>query len=310
MMLTPCCPSAGPTGGAGVAFPAGSCNLTTATTFFMRPPERLLDLLHLGEIQLHGRLPAEDRHQDPDLLLLREDLVHDPGEVHEGPGVDAHRRPLLVGDPELRRLVPELAQDRLHLPILEGERLAPGSDETRDAGRVADDVPGIVVHDHLHQLVPREHLLLGDPPLPVLDLYLVLGGHQDAEDLPLHPHGRHPASSASPSPPWPSGAGGASTRPSTVDGPPAEGGAGDSGAGSPGGATTPTGDSGPAGESRSSSSGTSRNSCWMRAAVSGFWLGGRFRSSGIALHSCGGDGRYGLRIAWNSLAHTRSRAAM
>src|SRR5579883_2336759 len=122
--------------------------------------------------------------------------------------------------------------------------------------------------------------------------------------------GGRPASSASPSPPWPSGAGGASTRPSTVDGPPAEGGAGDSGAGSPGGATTPTGDSGPAGESRSSSSGTSRNSCWMRAAVSGFWLGGRFRSSGIALHSCGGDGRYGLRIAWNSLAHTRSRAAM
>ena len=26
-MLTPCCPSAGPTGGAGVAFPAGICNL-------------------------------------------------------------------------------------------------------------------------------------------------------------------------------------------------------------------------------------------------------------------------------------------
>src|SRR5579884_2940609 len=125
MMLTPCCPSAGPTGGAGVAFPAGSCNLTTATTFFMRPPERLLDLLHLGEIQLHGRLPAEDRHQDPDLLLLREDLVHDPGEVHEGPRVDAHRRPLLVGDPELRRLVPELAQDRLHLRSWRGSGLPP-----------------------------------------------------------------------------------------------------------------------------------------------------------------------------------------
>src|SRR5437667_2892739 len=37
MMFTPCCPSAGPTGGAGVAFPAGICNLTTAMTFFAIP---------------------------------------------------------------------------------------------------------------------------------------------------------------------------------------------------------------------------------------------------------------------------------
>jgi hypothetical protein len=30
---TPCCPRAGPTGGAGVAFPAGRFNLTYALTF-------------------------------------------------------------------------------------------------------------------------------------------------------------------------------------------------------------------------------------------------------------------------------------
>src|SRR5436190_497234 len=34
MMLTPCGPSAVPTGGAGVAAPACSCTLTTAATFF------------------------------------------------------------------------------------------------------------------------------------------------------------------------------------------------------------------------------------------------------------------------------------
>src|SRR5262249_11910827 len=34
MMLTPCGPSAVPTGGAGVAFPAGICNFTFAVTFF------------------------------------------------------------------------------------------------------------------------------------------------------------------------------------------------------------------------------------------------------------------------------------
>ncbi len=33
-ILTPCCPSAGPTGGAGVAFPAGICNLIYPVTFF------------------------------------------------------------------------------------------------------------------------------------------------------------------------------------------------------------------------------------------------------------------------------------
>ena len=31
-MLTPCCPSAGPTGGAGVALPAGICNLIYPST--------------------------------------------------------------------------------------------------------------------------------------------------------------------------------------------------------------------------------------------------------------------------------------
>ncbi len=34
IMLIPACPSAGPTGGAGVAAPAGICNLTMLATFF------------------------------------------------------------------------------------------------------------------------------------------------------------------------------------------------------------------------------------------------------------------------------------
>src|SRR5438876_1045241 len=35
MMLTPCGPSAGPTGGAGFALPAGSCSFTWPVIFFM-----------------------------------------------------------------------------------------------------------------------------------------------------------------------------------------------------------------------------------------------------------------------------------
>jgi hypothetical protein len=39
-MLTPCCPKAGPTGGAGVALAAGICNLIYPSTFFaiLAPP--------------------------------------------------------------------------------------------------------------------------------------------------------------------------------------------------------------------------------------------------------------------------------
>src|SRR5580692_5166775 len=83
MMLTPCGPSAVPTGGAGVAWPAFSCTLTTAATFFFLGaivPESLLscscssptgqaarrrasDLADLIERELHRGLPAEDRDQ-------------------------------------------------------------------------------------------------------------------------------------------------------------------------------------------------------------------------------------------------------
>src|SRR5205814_4274844 len=80
MMFTPCWPSAGPTGGEGFAFPAGSCSLTIPVTFFIqlssggangleRPPTRLR-LLHLHEVQLDRRGAAEDRDQDADAALV------------------------------------------------------------------------------------------------------------------------------------------------------------------------------------------------------------------------------------------------
>src|SRR6202044_3160453 len=82
MMLTPCGPSAVPTGGAGVAAPAWSCTLTIAATFFflggmlVLPYLDFLDLRDLVEGELDRRLPAEDRHEDLELLGVRVDLVH------------------------------------------------------------------------------------------------------------------------------------------------------------------------------------------------------------------------------------------
>src|SRR3954470_12031644 len=60
MMLMPCWPSAGPPGGAGVAWPPGACSLMVVRTFFAM----LLDLLHLVVPDLDRRLAAEDRDED------------------------------------------------------------------------------------------------------------------------------------------------------------------------------------------------------------------------------------------------------
>src|SRR5262244_3992836 len=81
MMLTPCGPSAVPTGGAGVAAPALSCTLTTAAIFFFLGAAMLGSLVpyvctdwdgsDLGDLvkgQLDRGLAAEDRHQHLELL--------------------------------------------------------------------------------------------------------------------------------------------------------------------------------------------------------------------------------------------------
>src|ERR1700684_4336045 len=82
MMFTPCGPSAVPTGGAGVAWPAGTCTLTTAASLFLLGGMGLfphLDLCYLVERQLDWGLAAEDRHQHLELLGLGVDLVHRGG---------------------------------------------------------------------------------------------------------------------------------------------------------------------------------------------------------------------------------------
>src|SRR5436853_1377674 len=73
MMFTPCGPRAVPTGGAGVAFPAGIWILTTAATrrFAIRC---LLQLRDLGEFPLDGRLAAEDVHEALELAVVLVDV--------------------------------------------------------------------------------------------------------------------------------------------------------------------------------------------------------------------------------------------
>src|SRR5437588_8515659 len=79
MMLTPCWPSAGPTGGAGFACPPGIWSLMIVRTFLAIA----IQLLHLIECELHRHLALEDVHEHLQLLGVRIDVDDLAVEVRE-----------------------------------------------------------------------------------------------------------------------------------------------------------------------------------------------------------------------------------
>src|SRR5712664_1003849 len=117
MMLMPCGPSAVPTGGAGVALPAGSSSLRTALTFFLLIPiyTVLVDLLDLQQVELDRRLAAEHVDQHLQLALLRVDLVDLAVEVGERSVHDPHGLADLELDPDLGGFLLHLLLDRADL---------------------------------------------------------------------------------------------------------------------------------------------------------------------------------------------------
>ena len=82
-------------------------------------------------------------------------------------------------------------EERLDLAARQRRRLlalAALADEPGDAGRVADAVPGLVVHLAAHEQVAGEDLALDGLLLAVLELDDVLHRDDDLEDLVLHVH--------------------------------------------------------------------------------------------------------------------------
>src|SRR4249919_2506126 len=111
MMLTPCWPSAGPTGGAGLALPAWICSLIVVRTFLAIEVEESsglgLDLLYLVVADLDRRLATEDRHQHLEFGGILVDLGDLAGEIRQGAGDDFDRladRELGLSAGALRRL--------------------------------------------------------------------------------------------------------------------------------------------------------------------------------------------------------------
>src|SRR5947209_18732791 len=83
MMLTPWGPSAVPTGGAGVACPAGTWSFTTAVIGLAI---RSLSMsLQLQVVELDRGRPPEQAYGDADLPLVAQHRFHRSGEVREPP---------------------------------------------------------------------------------------------------------------------------------------------------------------------------------------------------------------------------------
>src|SRR5689334_14551469 len=81
MMLTPCWPRAGPTGGAGFACPPGIWSLMSVRTFLAMS----VQLLHLIEPELHWHLALEDVDEHLELLGVRLDVDDLAVEVRKRP---------------------------------------------------------------------------------------------------------------------------------------------------------------------------------------------------------------------------------
>src|SRR5512146_1873614 len=86
MIFTPCCPSAGPTGGAGVAFPAGICNFTWPITFFA-----MLSLLYLKKIQFDRCRAAENGDHHLQRVSVGVHFIDDARKTRKRPIDNLHR---------------------------------------------------------------------------------------------------------------------------------------------------------------------------------------------------------------------------
>src|SRR5258708_11387318 len=159
MMLTPCGPSAVPTGGAGVAAPAFSWTLTTAAIFFFLGAICLeslslsclscSDLADLVEGELHRRLAAEDRYEHLELLGVGVDLAdrrwkRREGAVHHGNRL-VHLEVNRGGPQRLCRLVRLLLRHRREQghDLVQAQRRRPArqADKAGYAGGIAHRDP-------------------------------------------------------------------------------------------------------------------------------------------------------------------------
>src|ERR1700730_16959272 len=152
MMFTPCGPRAVPTGGAGVAFPAGICSLTCPVTFFAI---LCLCLFYLQEIELDGRGAAKNGDQHAERVAFGIDFIDLAREVGERSIDDPDILVLLevhLGPRTIRRGLLAV-KDCVHFIGGQGHGMSSAANEAGDARRGLDGVPHFVVHIELDEHV-------------------------------------------------------------------------------------------------------------------------------------------------------------
>src|ERR671910_1822445 len=155
-----------------------------------------LELRYLVERELHGRLAPEDGDEHLQPRLVHVDIRDRTREVRERSPNNLDR----LSDLVVHRCLDLLArldlagmQEPLHLGPAERERLLPGAHYLGDSRRLAHELPGRVVHVHIHEDVAGELALDRGDFLAVLDLDDALGRDADLTEVPLEAHGVDPA---------------------------------------------------------------------------------------------------------------------
>src|SRR5919107_825150 len=198
-MFTWAWPRAGPMGGAGLAWPPVICNFSLRATRRPRPlpiKSSHLELGYLVEGELDGHLAPEngDEHLQPRLVHV---YIRDrTRKVRERATNNLDRLPDLVVDRGLdllTRLDLARMQEPLDLGAAQRERGLPRTDDLGDPRRLAHELPGRVVHVHVHQDVAGELALDGGDLLAVLYLDDALGRDADLTEIPFKAHGVDPA---------------------------------------------------------------------------------------------------------------------
>src|SRR5204863_9921446 len=115
----------------------------------------LLQLGDVAELELDGGLATEDVHEDLELRAIDVDLADHTVEVGERARDDPHLLPDLVLETGADLLLDRRAlflhagaEDVLDLTTRERSGLGAAADEAGHTGRVAHDVPGVVVEAH------------------------------------------------------------------------------------------------------------------------------------------------------------------
>ena len=156
MMLTPCCPSAGPTGGAGFALPASICSFTIAFTLRANS-SFLLELLYLEEVELDRCLPSKEADEDLDFVPLGRHLIDYADKLRERSVVDTDVLPASKRRFHAGCFSFNLLENLFNFLLSQGGGVVTGTDKTGDAGRVAHHVQDFGSIIHLDQHVAREH---------------------------------------------------------------------------------------------------------------------------------------------------------